>query len=45
MTGQTGDDTRDVALQKGAIGFLQKPFNEQSLLDLLELPQNQVSEQ
>jgi len=38
VTGQTGADTREEALQRGAIGFLQKPFNEQSLLDLIELP-------
>jgi len=39
ITGQTEPDSRDVSLQRGAIGFLQKPFNEQSLLDLIE-PQN-----
>jgi len=45
ITGQTSGDTRDVALQKGAIGFLQKPFNEQSLLDLVELPQMEVGKE
>lgn len=36
VTGQTQADTRDISLQQGAIGFLQKPFNEQSILDLIE---------
>ncbi|WP_455388374.1 response regulator transcription factor [Petrachloros mirabilis] len=36
ITGQTEVDSRDIAMQMGAIGFLQKPFNEQSLMDLIE---------
>lgn len=36
ITGQTQPDTRDAALKRGAIGFLQKPFNEASLLGLIE---------
>jgi FixJ family two-component response regulator len=36
ITGRTEGFTRDIALQKGAVGFLQKPFNEKSLLDLIE---------
>ena len=35
ITGQTLADTRDLAMQKGALGFLQKPFSEESLLELL----------
>ena len=42
ITGQTQADSRDLALQKGAIGFLQKPFNESSLLALIE-EQDKVS--
>ena len=35
ITGQTQADSRDLALQKGAVGFLQKPFSEDSLLELV----------
>lgn len=35
MTGQTGVGTRDLALANGAVGFLQKPFVPESLLELL----------
>lgn len=36
ITGQAQADSRDIAMQKGAIGFLQKPFQEKSLLNLIE---------
>jgi len=29
ITGQAQADDRDLALQKGAVGFLHKPFSEQ----------------
>jgi FixJ family two-component response regulator len=35
VTGQAQTDDRDLALEKGARGFLLKPFNEESLLELL----------
>jgi FixJ family two-component response regulator len=35
VTGQVQADTRDLAFRKGAVGFLQKPFSEASLLELL----------
>lgn len=36
ITGQTEAGSRDRAFQRGAVGFLQKPFNQQSLMDLIE---------
>ncbi len=35
MTGQTRADTRDLALEQGAVGFLRKPFDAESLLELM----------
>lgn len=35
ITGHAQADARDLAIQKGAVGFLQKPFSEESLLELL----------
>jgi FixJ family two-component response regulator len=35
VTGRTQADARDLAMQKGAIGFLQKPFDEKSLFELI----------
>ena len=36
ITGHTEAGSRDRAFQRGAVGFLQKPFNQQSLVDLIE---------
>ena len=36
VTGQTQDKTRDLALERGAVGFLQKPFSDTSLIELIE---------
>ena len=41
ITGQTGPSTRDLAMDQGAIGFLQKPFLERSLMSLIEELQSQ----
>jgi FixJ family two-component response regulator len=45
ITGRGQDDTRDLAMQKGAIGFLQKPFNAESLLELFDKAFRQDSEE
>ncbi len=37
ITGHAQKNTREIALQKGALGLLQKPFGEESLISLLEL--------
>jgi two-component system, LuxR family, response regulator FixJ len=36
VTGHAQSDARDLSMQKGAVGFLQKPFSEESLLELLD---------
>jgi two-component system response regulator FixJ len=36
VTGRTEGYTRDTALKMGAVGFLQKPFKETSLLELMK---------
>ena len=36
ITGQFLSDDRDTAMQKGAVGFLHKPFTFESLQELLE---------
>ena len=36
ITGRAEGVTRDIAFQRGAVGFLQKPFSERSLLDLIK---------
>ena len=33
--GHAGTDARDRAIQEGAIGFLQKPFSDKSLMELV----------
>jgi two-component system, LuxR family, response regulator FixJ len=35
ITGRAPDDARELALRKGTLGLLQKPFSEESLLELL----------
>jgi FixJ family two-component response regulator len=35
-TGQAQSDSRDLALERRAVGFLQKPFSDSSLLGLIE---------
>jgi FixJ family two-component response regulator len=35
ITGHAQADIREEAMKKGAVGFLQKPFSEESLLELL----------
>jgi FixJ family two-component response regulator len=35
ITGQAQADARDLAMQKGAVGYLQKPFSPGSLLELI----------
>jgi FixJ family two-component response regulator len=36
ITGQPQSDSRDLALEKGALGFLQKPFGDESLLEIVD---------
>lgn len=40
VTGQTQADSRVLAMQKGAVGYLQKPFSEESLQELIEKSTN-----
>jgi FixJ family two-component response regulator len=35
ISGQTQPDTRNLAMKRGAVGFLQKPFSAESLFTLL----------
>ncbi len=41
VTGQAQSDIEETALQKGALGLLQKPFSEESFLELLGKAENQ----
>jgi FixJ family two-component response regulator len=36
VTGQTDSQARDLAMQDGAIGYLQKPFSEASLMEFVQ---------
>jgi two-component system, LuxR family, response regulator FixJ len=36
VTGQASSDARDRAMQSGALGYLQKPFSAESLLELVD---------
>jgi two-component system response regulator FixJ len=35
ITGHADSDARDIAMQNGAAGFLQKPFSGESLLEIV----------
>jgi FixJ family two-component response regulator len=41
ITGQADSSSRDMSMERGAVGFLQKPFLERSLMSLIEELQNQ----
>jgi FixJ family two-component response regulator len=41
ITGRADSSSRDLAMDRGAVGFLQKPFLERSLMSLIEELQNQ----
>lgn len=43
ITGQADSSSRDMAMDRGAVGFLQKPFLERSLMSLIEELQNKKS--
>ena len=45
ITGQPLEDSRDMAMRKGAIGFLQKPFSEDSLWEIIASVQENQDEQ
>jgi FixJ family two-component response regulator len=36
ISGQASLDARELAMKKGAVGFLQKPFSPESLLELIQ---------
>src|SRR5512136_3039578 len=36
VTGQADSSARDLAMQRGAVGYLQKPFSGDSLLELVQ---------
>ena len=43
ITGQASCDARDRAMQNGAIGYLQKPFSGESLLELIHKQEGESS--
>ncbi len=45
ITGQTSANARDLAFQNGAVGFLQKPFSAESLLELAEQAMDDSAQQ
>ena len=43
ITGQASGEARDRAMQNGAVGYLQKPFSEESLMELVHKQETEKS--